>query len=181
MKRSKYKLLSDSELKKFVRDHRKQGHSIVLTSGSWDILHVGHMRYIEAARKLGDVLVVGVDSDNKIKNRKGPDRPIVPEDERIEMISHLVYADAIYLKTPRHKPNKLISIVQPDILVVSKTTKHKPEKYKEADKYSKKIVTLSAQAQTSTTGRIRRLHIDGKKELAHKIVKEIPSLIDKLI
>lgn len=181
MSQSKHKLLNDNELKKFVAEQKKQGKKIVLTSGSWDILHVGHMRYIKEARNHGDTLIVGVDSDAKIKKRKGEGRPIVPEDERVEMIGHLSYADAIYLKSPRHKPNKLIAIVEPDILIVSETTGHSSEKYKKIKKYCKEIITLKPQAKTSSTARIRHLHIDGKKDLANKIIDEIPKMIDKLM
>ena len=181
MNKSKHKVFTDRELLRFIKEQRQQGKTIALTSGSWDILHVGHMRYIEAASKLSDVLIIGIDSDAKIKKRKGENRPIVPENERIEMISHLGYADAIYLKSHRHQPNKLIKLVSPDILIVSKTTKHTSEKYQEIKKYCNKIVVLEAQAQTSTTARIRLLHIDGKKDLADKLVQEIPKLLDKLI
>ena len=181
MDKSKHKILNDKELANFVKKSKTEGKTIVLTSGSWDMLHGGHMRYIEAASKQADILIVGADSDKKIKKRKGEDRPIVPENERIEMLSHLGYADAIYIKTIKHEPNKLIEIVKPDVLIVSKTTSHSDAKYTEIAKFCKKIVTLEAQAQTSTTARIRLLHIDGKRELANKLAKEIPALIDKLI
>jgi len=72
-------------------------------------------------------------------------------------------------------------MVRPNVLIVSKTTNHSKEKYKEISKFCDKILLLEAQAQTSTTARIRLLHIDGKKELANKLIKEIPQLIDKLI
>ena len=89
MNKSKHKALNDTELSDFVKKAKLEGKTIALTSGSWDILHVGHMRYIEEAKKQADILIIGVDSDKKIKKRKGEDRPIVPEQERIEMISHL--------------------------------------------------------------------------------------------
>ena len=181
MIKSKQMLLNDKELIDFVNKTRQQGKTIALTSGSWDILHVGHMRYIQTASTQADVLIVGADSDKKIKKRKGEDRPIVPQNERIEMLSHLKYIDAIYLKTTKHDSNKLIKLVEPDVLIISKTTNHSEDKYKKIQKYCKKIVTLEAQAQTSTTARIRLLHVDGKKELANKLVEGIPKLIDKLI
>ncbi len=181
MIKSKYKLLNDKELANFVKNSKGKGKTIALTSGSWDMLHVGHMRYIETASKQADVLIIGVDSDKKIKIRKGEDRPVVSQNERVEMLSHLGYADAIYIKTTKHTPNELIKLVKPDVLIVSKTTGHSDKKYQEIQKLCKKILVLESQAKTSTTARIRLLHINGKKELANKLAKEIPALIDKLI
>src|ERR1700758_4011167 len=83
---------------RFVEDYEKiettvnalrtLGFKIVLTSGSFDIIHEGHSMYLEAARQFGDFLIVGLDSDDKIRNRKGPGRPAVPEMERLRMVTH---------------------------------------------------------------------------------------------
>ena len=67
---------------------RDLGQTVVLTSGSFDILHEGHSLYLEAAREAGDFLIVGVDSDEKVRARKGPSRPAVPEEERLRMVTH---------------------------------------------------------------------------------------------
>src|SRR5690348_18298665 len=74
------------------------GLRIVLTSGSFDLIHLGHVKYLARAKALGDVLVVGVDSDDKIRRRKGDDRPLVPEQERLEMLAHQRPVDLLYLK-----------------------------------------------------------------------------------
>ncbi len=76
---------------------RGQGLTIVLTNGAFDLLHAGHLRYLEAARALGDKLVVAVNSDRSVQRSKGPGRPILPEAERVEIVSHLWMVDRICL------------------------------------------------------------------------------------
>src|SRR3712207_9256771 len=76
------------QLSKTVEHLKGIGLKIVLTSGSFDLIHLGHVKYLAKAKREGDVLVVGVDSDAKIRRRKGEDRPMVPEQERLEMLAH---------------------------------------------------------------------------------------------
>lgn len=168
-------------LQKKVNELRKAGKRIILSSGSWDMLHVGHMRYLSAAKQRGDFLIVGVDSDKKIRKRKGPDRPIVPEDERMEMLSYLVSVDAIFLKKHSDKSGHLIKLVTPDVLIVSETTKHSQEHLDDIKKYCKEVCVLLPQAQTSTTAKIRKLHLDGKKDLTKKILSEMPNFIRRFL
>jgi rfaE bifunctional protein nucleotidyltransferase chain/domain len=70
---------------------------VVLANGAFDMLHVGHVRYLAGARALGDVLIVAVNSDMSVQESKGPDRPIVPENERVELLSHLAVIDRLCL------------------------------------------------------------------------------------
>ena len=74
---------------------RRAGRTLVLANGAFDMLHVGHVRYLAAAKALGDVLIVAVNSDRSVQASKGPLRPIVPEAERIELLSHLWMVDRI--------------------------------------------------------------------------------------
>ena len=76
---------------------RERGLEVVLVNGAFDVLHVGHLRYLTAARALGDCLVVAVNSDQSVRNSKGELRPIIPEDERVEILSHLWMVDRICL------------------------------------------------------------------------------------
>ncbi len=170
-----------NSLKRKIDQLRNEGKRIILSSGSWDMLHVGHMRYLSAAKQKGDFLIVGVDSDKKIRKRKGPDRPIVSEDERIEMLSYLLSVDAIFLKKHTDESGHLIKLVSPDILIVSETTKHTPEHLEEIRKYCKEVCVLLPQAQTSTTAKIRKLHLDGKRDLTNKILSEMPNFIRKFL
>jgi D-beta-D-heptose 7-phosphate kinase/D-beta-D-heptose 1-phosphate adenosyltransferase len=175
------KLQEGRSLRKKVVDLKKQGKKVVLSSGSWDMLHVGHMRYLKEASKKGDFLVVGVDSDKKIQKRKGPNRPVVPEEERLEMLSHLEYVDALYLKKHTEKEGNLIKLIEPNVLIVSESTKHDPKHLALIQKYCGEICVLPPQAETSTTARIRKLHIGGKQELVDRILAEMPSFVAKFL
>lgn len=77
--------------------HKVLGHRIVATLGSWDMLHIGHVRYLHKAKERGDILIVGVDSDRGIKAYKNPLRPIIPQNERMEMLSYQGPVDYITL------------------------------------------------------------------------------------
>src|SRR5688572_3071996 len=84
-------VVSFAELKQTLKEFRKNNPNdkVVLTQGTYDLVHIGHARYFQKAKSYGDFLIVGVDSDEKVKVRKGPDRPVVPEDERLEMLTYL--------------------------------------------------------------------------------------------
>lgn len=91
------KLRSVDELAEECRRWREQDQSVVLVNGAFDVLHVGHLRYLAAARALGDHLVAAVNSDASVRGSKGDLRPIIPEAERVETISHLWMVDRICL------------------------------------------------------------------------------------
>lgn len=89
---------------------------LVLTNGTFDLLHIGHVRYLEAARGLGDVLVVGINSDTSVRGYKGPGRPVVPQEERAEIVAALRCVDYVTIfeePTATH----LVEALQPDIYV----------------------------------------------------------------
>jgi len=89
---------------------------VVLTNGTFDILHIGHVRYLEAARALGDILVVGINSDASVRGYKGPGRPVVPQEERAEIVAALRSVDYVTIfdePTAIH----LVEALQPDIYV----------------------------------------------------------------
>jgi D-beta-D-heptose 7-phosphate kinase/D-beta-D-heptose 1-phosphate adenosyltransferase len=94
-KREQKIVAKHKDLVKKIQAHKALGHKIVCTIGSWDMLHIGHLRYLNAARERGDVLVVGVDSDRGIKSYKGPLRPVIPETERMEMLSYQECVDYV--------------------------------------------------------------------------------------
>ncbi len=95
---------------------QKAGKKVAFTNGCFDILHVGHVRYLSAARSEGDILVVGLNSDESVRSIKGPKRPIVSQAERSEVLSSLWCVDYIVLF---HEPDpfKLIQAIGPDLLV----------------------------------------------------------------
>jgi rfaE bifunctional protein nucleotidyltransferase chain/domain len=94
---------------------RAEGRSIVFTNGVFDILHAGHVRYLETARGLGDVLMVAVNADASVRAIKGPSRPINPEAERAEMLAALAFVDAVVI-FEEETPADIIELIQPDVL-----------------------------------------------------------------
>ena len=99
-----------------VSSLRAEGRSVVFTNGVYDLLHPGHVRYLQAARALGDALIVGVNSDRSVRANKGPSRPINPEAERAEVIAALECVDAAIV-FDEDTPHEIISRLQPDVLV----------------------------------------------------------------
>jgi D-beta-D-heptose 7-phosphate kinase/D-beta-D-heptose 1-phosphate adenosyltransferase len=91
------------------------GKAIVFTNGVFDLLHPGHVRYLQEARRLGDALIVGVNSDRSARENKGSDRPITPEGERAEIVAALACVDAVAI-FDEDTPLDLITAVQPDVL-----------------------------------------------------------------
>ncbi len=91
------KIKSVQELKKISDKLRSQSKKIVTTNGVFDILHVGHIRYLKQAKSLGDILIVGINSDSSVKKIKGPKRPINSENERAEVLSALQFVDYILI------------------------------------------------------------------------------------
>jgi D-beta-D-heptose 7-phosphate kinase/D-beta-D-heptose 1-phosphate adenosyltransferase len=166
------------DLKRLVTTLKEEGYRIVLTQGVWDLIHEGHARYLEESKKHGDILIVGVDSDELTKKRKGPSRPIVPETERLRMVSHLRSVDLLTIRNVNDDIGELIRTIEPDVLIVSKSTKDFTKKLKQD--YAPicgKIVDLEPQATTSTTARIRQLTIEG----AQKLADEVKDLTDDFI
>lgn len=95
---------------------RSDGRRIVFTNGVFDLLHPGHVRYLQYARQLGDMLVVGLNADASVRRNKGPGRPITPEGERAEVLAALECVDAVVI-FGEDTPAEIVRLVQPDILV----------------------------------------------------------------
>jgi len=112
----KEKIKDKESLRGILEGLKAKGKRIVFTNGCFDLLHIGHIRYLEKAKSLGDILVVGVNSDRSVQRLKGPDRPILPEEERAEILSGLGCVDyATVFDEPT--PLDLISSLRPHILV----------------------------------------------------------------
>jgi rfaE bifunctional protein nucleotidyltransferase chain/domain len=110
------KLLSGEEAVAWVERLRHEGKTVVFTNGVFDILHPGHVRYLQEARREGDALVVGVNSDRSVKAIKGPLRPINSEDERAEVLAALGCVDGVVI-FDEDDPRQIIDRLQPDVLV----------------------------------------------------------------
>jgi len=110
------RVLSLAEAVALVRQLRAEGKSVVFTNGVYDLLHPGHVRYLQAARAEGDALIVGVNSDRSVRANKGAGRPINSEQERAELIAALAAVDAAVI-FDEDTPHAIISALQPDVLV----------------------------------------------------------------
>ena len=108
--------LSWDDARALVARLRDQGRTVVFTNGVFDLLHLGHVRYLAAARALGDALIVGLNGDASVHRNKGPDRPITPQDERAEILLALASVDAVVV-FDQDTPAEIIAALQPDVLV----------------------------------------------------------------
>jgi D-beta-D-heptose 7-phosphate kinase/D-beta-D-heptose 1-phosphate adenosyltransferase len=170
-----------NELDTLVKYLKQGGYKIVLTQGVYDLIHEGHARYLEAARSHGDILIVGVDSDALTKKRKGPNRPIVPQNERLNMLAHLRAVDILVVRDVKDDIGDLIRLVKPDVYVASESTKDFTKELRNVYKpHCGKIVVLPPQATTSTTARIRNLTIEGAEELAREVNKLTSDFLNKI-
>jgi rfaE bifunctional protein nucleotidyltransferase chain/domain len=173
-------VLKAEEIEEIAKKARKNGKKIVLTQGSFDLVHIGHARYCEQAKSHGDVLIVGVDSDEKVRDRKGRNRPIVPQEERMEMLTHLRSVDYVVLKELRAKQYNLIKLIKPDVLVATTAT-YDQDTIKRLEKICGKVVVLEPMATTSTTAKIRLMQMNTantiKDKMATKLIKTIEDVL----
>jgi D-beta-D-heptose 7-phosphate kinase/D-beta-D-heptose 1-phosphate adenosyltransferase len=104
------------QARRFANELRASGKTIVFTNGVFDLLHVGHLRYLQQARELGDALLVGLNSDRSVRQIKGPGRPITIAAERAEILEALACVDGVVI-FDEDTPRNLILAIQPDVLV----------------------------------------------------------------
>ena len=117
MKRRIYSFPDDEkEVESLISGYRKTKKKIVFTNGCFDILHVGHLRYLEKSHSYGDILIAGLNSDRSVKKIKGPTRPVIPQMDRAELLMGLRPIDHVII-FDEETPVNLISKIQPDILV----------------------------------------------------------------
>lgn len=143
------------DLKARIDAHRVLGHKIVCTIGSWDMLHIGHLRYLNAAKNKGDILIVGVDSDQSVKFYKGPLRPIIPEKERMEMLSYQDCVDYITLVDDvDEKGNWQYGVIRNlpiDIFVAVEGNSYSNEQKKKIKDYCGKLLVIPRQAESTSS------------------------------
>ncbi len=108
------KIKNLEELTGIIKQERKKGRKVVLANGVFDLLHVGHIRYLKEAKSLGDILIVAVNDDRSARLIKGEGRPVVPEEERIEVLSAISYIDYL-VKFSQPTVEKIILTLRPDI------------------------------------------------------------------
>lgn len=151
------KIYSLEEMSVISENLRKSGKTVVFTNGCFDILHLGHIRYLRQAKAFGDVLVIGVNTDSSVKDYKGDLRPIVPEDERAELLAALEMVDYV-VKFSERTPENIISALKPDIQV--KGGDYTPDQLPEAKvvySYGGKVEIVPFVKGKATTGIIEKI------------------------
>ena len=114
MRHAASKIVSRERLRELLAEHKRSGAKVVFANGCFDTLHVGHVRYLEGARREGDILVVAVNTDSSVCNLKGPGRPILPESARADLVAALRAVDYVVLFS---EPNveALLQFLRPDV------------------------------------------------------------------
>ncbi len=145
------KIYHRNELALHLQQAKADGNVVVTTNGCFDVLHLGHLRYLQAARQLGDLLVVAVNSDSSVKKLKGENRPLVPEDERAEMLAGLECVDYVVI-FPESTPIELLAELKPNIHVKGGDYKLEqlPEREVVEENGGKVIVGLNVPGKSTT-------------------------------
>ncbi len=185
-----HRIINDREkLQYIVGFLKKEGLTIVYTSGVYDMLHDGHVKYLAAAKELGDVLIVGVDDDELTRQRK-PDeknRPIDSIDVRLMNLVHNRSINILTVRSSSEKLEQLVMDILPDIAVFSRSTKDTSNFEKDIhnalDDYCGEIVFFDPQSSNSTTAKIRKVAGNGSYELALHLQRNLdfdPGSMEKL-
>lgn len=180
---------SNTRLTKIVESHRTQNPDIriLLVLGTYDLIHIGHARYIQRCREMADVVIVIVDPDRAVRLSKGDneDRPVVPEWERLEMLAHLAHTDYIafqeegdfdaktglWLRKPPFRPN---------IMVLSRRHPSDKTHEKACAAITDKLVVLDSQAETSTTGKVRMLLVNNMGHVEQQIISKVQTAFEQM-
>jgi len=169
------KYVDMTELIDLYKKLKRKKLKAVFTAGSWDLLHVGQMRYIEEAKKQGDILVVGVNSNSAIKEVKGPNKPILDEMIRAEALTYLRDVDYItIIPTPSCQP--VLGLLKPDVYVTVKegwnNDYKKSKEYKTVTEYGGKVYMVDRQSPyISTTAIVERVIGSQMGDLFKKYMK----------
>jgi rfaE bifunctional protein nucleotidyltransferase chain/domain len=161
----KKRLIPQSDLMTLHEQLQEKGKKVVFTAGSWDLLHVGQCRYLEEAKARGDVLVVGVSSNDAIRRVKGPNKPILDEKIRAEMLTYLRDVDFVtILPEPSCQPS--LGLLRPDVFITVKedwTDNYKESKeYKTVTKYGGIVEVVDRQSTALSTTKIVQRAIGGQ-------------------
>jgi rfaE bifunctional protein nucleotidyltransferase chain/domain len=156
------KIVSREELRRVVEQWRKNGDKVVLTNGCFDLLHVGHIRYLHAAKKLGGRVVVALNSDTSVRDLKGHGRPLMNEQERAEILAALTDVDAVVI-FPEPDVRAIIREIHPD--VQAKGTDYTADSVPEHDEvvsYGGRVAIVGDPKDHSTTEFLEQIRDDAK-------------------
>jgi D-glycero-beta-D-manno-heptose 1-phosphate adenylyltransferase len=149
-------LLTRDELIARRSEWKREGKSVVFTNGCYDLLHPGHIRLLEQARSLGDVLILALNTDSSVQRMKGPSRPLMPQQQRAELAAALEAVDAVAL-FDEDTPRELIAAVLPDVLVKGADWNHFVAGREEVEAAGGKVVNLPLEPGFSTTKMVEDL------------------------
>jgi len=145
------------ELIRVVRERKALGHRVVFTNGCFDLIHRGHTRLLHQARELGDLLIVGLNSDASVRGLKGPSRPVLSQEERAEVLSALASVDYVVI-FEEADPSRTIAALQPDILAKGADWAKEEVVGRElVERLGGQVVTIPLVKGVSTTGIIQRI------------------------
>ncbi|MCM2325655.1 MAG: adenylyltransferase/cytidyltransferase family protein [Candidatus Woesearchaeota archaeon] len=146
-------IVSREELKDIIAKLRKEGKKIATTNGAFDILHIGHLKSLEFAKRYGDTLIVGINSDESIKRYKSKDRPIISQDDRARLVDALSLVDYVTIFDEK-TPEKLLEIIRPDFHIKGSEYKDNIPEQKTVEKYGGKIVFIERDPKDISTSMI---------------------------
>ena len=153
----KKRFVSQSDLLTLGEQLKERGKKVVFTAGSWDLMHVGQVRYLEIAKSHGDILVVGVSSNDAIKRVKGPNKPILDENVRAEVVASLRAVDFVTL-LPEPSCVPTLGLLRPDVYIIPEeewASDYKNSKeYKTVTKYGGQVLVIQRQSTAISTSKI---------------------------
>ncbi len=151
------KIWTREELAPLVRARQQHGEKGVLTNGCFDLLHVGHVRSLQQARRHGDFLIVGLNSDSSVRHLKGPSRPLIPENQRAEMLAALACVDYVVLFSER-TASELVAFLRPAVYAKSESYRRLPlPEQAIVEGYGGRVVFLEEVPDLSTTALVQRI------------------------
>ena len=151
------RVLTIDELLPVIARHKKEGQTVVFTNGCFDLLHVGHVRYLARSKSEGDILVVGLNSDRSVRELKGPQRPVQRQEDRAEILASLRSVDYVVI-FDEPTPIDLITAVKPAVLVKGEDWREDDiVGAKEVKSWGGRVVRATFTAGASTTGLIDRM------------------------
>lgn len=150
------RIFSRKELIEERRRWKGAGKTVVFTNGCYDLLHPGHIRLLEQAKSLGDVLILALNTDASVARMKGPSRPLIPEDDRAEMAAALAAVDAVTL-FEEDTPRELIAEVLPDVLVKGADWSHFVAGREEVEAAGGRVLNLPLEPGYSTTAMVENI------------------------
>ena len=147
---------SRDELVKPRREWKREGKTVVFTNGCYDLLHPGHIRLLEQARSLGDILILALNTDGSVQRLKGPSRPLIHEHDRVEVACALDAVDAV-TTFDEDTPRELISVVLPDILIKGADWAHFIAGREEVEAAGGQVLALPLEPGYSTTNMVEEM------------------------